>query len=117
VFSGTVKYIGGEVRPATRDIIVEAVVQNTDGALLPGMFVDANLRTGDNSRPVVPVSAVFASGSEKSVYVAKSGHLEQRIVRIGVRAGEFVAVEEGVKAGEFVVTNPPSANSDGAPIL
>ncbi|HWO14694.1 MAG TPA: efflux RND transporter periplasmic adaptor subunit, partial [Polyangiaceae bacterium] len=46
-FSGIVKYMSGEVRTTTRDVVVEAMVANDDGALLPGMFVDVSLYAGE----------------------------------------------------------------------
>jgi membrane fusion protein (multidrug efflux system) len=45
-FQGEIKFIGGEVRAQTRDVVVEAMVDNHDGVLLPGMFVTAHLATG-----------------------------------------------------------------------
>ena len=53
-FSAVLKYIGGEVRPQTRDLVVEALVDNKDGALLPGMFVTAHLPVGEEVLPIVP---------------------------------------------------------------
>ncbi len=116
VFSGNVKYVSGEVRPTTRDVIVEAVVPNADGALLPGMFVDVSLHSGVVKRPVVPKAAVFSSADEKSVYVVKDEQLELRIVKPGVEAGDAIAVEEGVKPGEVVVVNPSPSLTDGAKV-
>jgi RND family efflux transporter MFP subunit len=115
-FTGTVKYVSGEVRPTTRDVVVEATVANGDGALLPGMFVDASLYAGERPMPVVPKVAVFATGEEKSIYVVNDKHLELRIVKLGVEAGDAFAVDEGAKAGELVVLNPSPAMTDGAPV-
>jgi membrane fusion protein, multidrug efflux system len=115
-FSGNIKYVSGEVRTTTRDIVVEAIVPNDDGALLPGMFVDVSLHTGERPRPVVPKSAIFATGQEKSLYVVTNRHLELRIVNVGVEVPEGVALDEGVKAGEVAVVDPTPAMSDGAEV-
>lgn len=116
IFSGTVRYLGGEVRQATRDLVVEAVVPNGDGALLPGMFVDVSLHAGERPMPVVPKSAVFDTGQEKSLYVVKDERLELRIVKLGVEAGDDIALEAGAAAGEVVVKSPSPSLSDGAPV-
>lgn len=117
MFSGNVKYSSGEVRPTTRDVVVEATVPNADGALLPGMFVEASLHAGERASPVVPITAVFDTGQEKSLYVVKDRHLELRLVKLGVQAGETsVAIEEGARAGDVVVMNPSPQLSDGAPV-
>jgi RND family efflux transporter MFP subunit len=115
-FSGTVKYLSGEVRAATRDIVVEAVVPNADGLLLPGMFVNVNLHTGEQPMPVVPKAAIFTTGEEQSLYVVEQKHLALRIVQLGVQAGDDIAVEAGVAVGELVVVNPSPSMSDGAPV-
>ncbi|HEY3594033.1 MAG TPA: efflux RND transporter periplasmic adaptor subunit, partial [Polyangiaceae bacterium] len=60
-FSAVIKYIGGEVRQQTRDLVVEALVDNKDGALLPGMFVTAHLPIGEEKVPVVPKNALLTT--------------------------------------------------------
>ena len=113
-FEGTVKYIGGEVRAQTRDVVVEAIVDNHDGALLPGMFVTAHLAIGQTKLPVVPKSALVARDGGQSVFVVAGGRIQQRIVQSGAVMGESVAITDGLKAGENVVTNPTGATVDGA---
>ncbi len=115
-YSGTVKYVSAEVRATTRDLVVEAVVPNADGALLPGMFVDARLHAGERTLPVVPKSAVFATGDDPSLYVVENGQLALRIVKTGVEAGGDVSVEDGVKAGELAVVSPSALLADGLPV-
>ncbi len=115
-FSGTVKYLSGEVRPTTRDVVVEAIVPNADGALLPGMFVEAALHVGERQAPVVPKTAILATGQEKSIYLVKDKHLELHLVKLGIEAGDAFAIEEGARAGDLVVTNPSPQMSDGAPV-
>ena len=115
-FSGTIKYLSGEVRPTTRDVIVEAVVPNPDGALLPGMFVDVSLRVGERTMAVVPKAALFDTGQDSSVYLVENGHLVLRTVLPGPDAGDAVALEEGASPGDIVVTNPTPSMFDGAPV-
>jgi membrane fusion protein (multidrug efflux system) len=57
------------VREQTRDLLVEAVVDNHDGALLPGMFVVAHLSTGVSELPVVQKRALVAGASTPSVFI------------------------------------------------
>lgn len=113
-FQGTVKFIGGEIRTGTRDLLVEAVVPNADGVLLPGMFVTAFLNAGDVTLPVVPASALTGSPDSRSVYVVDGPRLKQRIVQPGVEKDGFVAVEFGLKKGEVIVDHPSPQVVDGA---
>ena len=81
------------------------VLANADGRLRPGMFGEVLLRgEADEEAVVVPRSAVIDSGARQIVLVQLAeGRFAPRVVRLGRRAGERVAVLEGVEAGERVV--------------
>lgn len=115
-FQATLKFIGGEVREQTRDLVVEAVVDNRDGTLLPGMFVSAHLSTGQARLPVIPKRALLAGATEPSVFVVDGDRLHQRLVQTAAPLGDDVAIADGLKEGDRVVLNPSSALSDGAPV-
>ena len=114
-FSATVKYMGGEVRVATRDLLVEAVTDNRDHALLPGMFVTAELPVGEVTLPVVPATALVHRSDNDSVFAVVDGRLEERIVELGPKVGDLVAIADGVKTGEPIVVSPPPGAVDGMP--
>jgi membrane fusion protein, multidrug efflux system len=114
VFTATVKYMGGEIRAATRDLVVEAVTDNRDHALLPGMFVTARLPIGETTLPVVPAKALVERDGNETLFAVVDGHLEARVVQLGPKVGELVAIADGVKKGEQVVVSPPQGAVDGA---
>jgi membrane fusion protein, multidrug efflux system len=113
VFTATVKYMGGEIREATRDLVVEAVTDNHDHVLLPGMFVTAELPVGEVTLPVVPAKALVAHNADQTLFAVVDGHLEERVVQLGPKVGDVVAVADGVKKGEQVVVSPPPGAADG----
>ena len=113
-FAATLKYIGREVRAQTRDVVVEGVVDNKDGALLPGMFATAHLAVGQQKRPVVPKRAIQTSDTGQSVLVVVGNRLQQRLVQTAVTIGDDVAIASGISAGDRVVVDPSSAAVDGA---
>ena len=115
-FKATVKFLGGEVRQATRDLVVEAVCDNPDHQLLPGMFVTAHLATGQETVPTVPKSALVRVDTSDTVFVAVDGRLQQRVIQSAAATGDFVAALDGVKKDEKVVTNPSPQTIDGAEI-
>jgi membrane fusion protein (multidrug efflux system) len=115
-FTAIVKYIGGEIREATRDLVVEAVTDNADHALLPGMFVTAQLPIGQEMLPVVPASAIVTQNQNASLFAVVDGHLQERIVQLGPKVGDLVAIADGVKKGDQVVVSPPAGAIDGAQI-
>jgi membrane fusion protein (multidrug efflux system) len=112
-FSATIRYVGREIRESSRDLVVEAVLDNSQGVLVPGMFVTAHLPIGTRAEPVVPRKAVIDSDSAHSVFVVRNKHLEQRVVQTGALLGDNLAITDGLVKGERVVSNPGSQTVDG----
>lgn len=102
VFQGTVRFVSGAVRSTTRDLVAEAVIDNTDRVLRAGMFADVSLQTGARSLPSVPAAAVFERQDKKRVFVIKDGRLEERVLQEGPVVDGRLAIESGVKTGEKV---------------
>jgi membrane fusion protein (multidrug efflux system) len=113
---GAVTTVNPEVDPATRNVRVRATVENPDGRLRPGMFASVYVLSGaPRETMVVPATAVLYAPYGDSVYVLveKKGEggakdalvAQQRLVRLGERRGDFVAVEAGLKAGETIVSS------------
>jgi RND family efflux transporter MFP subunit len=113
VYTGTIRYLGREVREGTRDLIDEAVVDNHDGSLVPGMFVTAHLPTGESTRPIVPKSALVPVEPAQAVFVVADGRLQERVVETSTAIDDGVAVLDGVKKGERVVVHPTPDMLDG----
>lgn len=112
-FRGTVKFIGGEVREQTRDLVVEAIVDNHDGVLLPGMFVTAHLATGVSDLPVVAKQALVPGTSAPSLFIIDGDRVRQRMVQLGPASGDLLSILDGIKPGDRVVLNPSNKLSDG----
>lgn len=115
-FVGTVRYLSGEVRQTTRDTVIEAVVENPNQSLLPGMFVKAYLPVDDATRPTVLATSVLHQDGHDYVYKVVDEHLEQRLVRLGRQLGDKFSVEQGLQAQDVVVVHPDPNFRDGAPV-
>jgi membrane fusion protein (multidrug efflux system) len=115
-FSAVIKYVGREVRPTTRDMIDEAIVDNHEHLLLPGTFVTVELPTGTVTRAIVPKSALLNAGDEATVFAIVDDHLEQRAVHPSVSVDDGIAVSEGLKKGDRVVVHPAPDLKDGSPV-
>jgi Cu(I)/Ag(I) efflux system membrane fusion protein len=106
-FSGKIAVIYPQVNRETRTARVRIELANPDLALLPDMYIDADINTG-SPEPVlaVPDSAVLDTGSRQAVFVDKGqGRLEPRDVKLGRRGGGYVEIREGVTEGEPVVVS------------
>jgi membrane fusion protein (multidrug efflux system) len=114
VFTGSVKYISPNVREASRDLVVEAVVPNADFKLKPGMFAVATLDLGMKPRPVVPKTAVLQDDTGARLFVVTGSQIQERLVQLGQTAGDVVGILQGVQAGDSVVVSPGPDVRDGA---
>lgn len=116
-FTGTVKFISPNVRPTTRDLVIEAFCPNPEGRLRPGMFALAKLAIGETKLPAVPTSSVKKNeAGDAHVYVVAEGRVQERVVQLGGETDGQVGVVVGVKAGEQVVVKPGADVRDGVPV-
>ena len=114
-FNGKLTAINSMVDPVTRNVPLQATLENADHALHPGMFAKVEVALPQTKKTIViPGSAVSYAPYGDSVFViekpkdAKAGKeslvLRQQFVRIGEARGDFVAVTQGLKAGQTVVS-------------
>jgi membrane fusion protein, multidrug efflux system len=115
VFSGKLTAINSMVDSSTRNITLQATLENPDHALRPGMFAKAEVTLPEKHKTlVVPGSAISYAPFGDSVFVIdkqkdeKTGKesqvIRQQFVRIGEARGDFVAITQGLKAGDIVVS-------------
>ena len=114
-FTGKVTAIDTKVDQTTRNITVEATIENSKKQLLPGMFVKASVDSGNVERYLtVPQTAVTYNPYGATVFVAstsKSGPgqealtVQQHFVKTGPTRGDQVAILSGVNEGDLVVTS------------
>lgn len=113
-FTGKLTAINSMVDTVTRNVAVQATLQNPEHVLRPGMFAKVNVMLPDTKKTlVIPGSAVSYAPYGDSVFVIekkkddKSGQeslvLRQQFVRIGETRGDFVSVRQGLKPGEEIV--------------
>lgn len=102
-FTGVTKRIARSVDTKTRSMPVELDVDNTDGRLTPGMFVDVAwpVKRGEPSL-FVPPSAIVQSTERTFVARIADGTVEQVIVQRGVMQGELIEVFGALHEGDTV---------------
>jgi Cu(I)/Ag(I) efflux system membrane fusion protein len=106
-FNGSIERVYPQLNRDTRTVRVRVELANPDSALLPDMYVDAEIDTG-SAAPVltVPDSAVLDTGSKQAVFVDKgNGRYEPRAIKLGHRGGGYVEIRDGVTEGEPVVVS------------
>src|SRR4051812_2676767 len=114
-FKGKLTAINSMVDSGTRNVSLQATLQNPDRKLRPGMFAKVEVVFPEKQKTIViPGSAVSYAPYGDSVYVIekkkdpKTGKetqtLRQQVVRIGQARGDFIAISAGLKAGETIVS-------------
>lgn len=106
-FAGKIAVVYPQVNRDTRTVRLRIELANPDAALLPDMYIDADVDTADGA-PVlaVPDSSVLDTGSRQAVLVDKGdGRFEPREIKLGRRGGGYVEVRDGLADGEAVVTS------------
>ena len=104
-FEGRVSVIYPQIAEATRTAKVRIELANPDGMLLPNMYADVEIGSGDAAPELaVPDSAVIDSGTRRIVILDRGeGRFESREVKLGRRGDGLVAISEGVEEGDRVV--------------
>lgn len=105
MFEGRVGLIYPEIAEATRTAKVRIELGNRDGMLLPNMYADVDIGSGDASPEfAVPDSAVIDSGTRRIVILdLGEGRFAPREVKLGRRGDGMVAITEGVAEGDRIV--------------
>jgi len=116
VFTGKVRFVSPALKTDQRALTVEAVVENGDGRLKPGLFATALLQQpAPAAALLVPAGAVETVAGTSRVYaITADRKVEERIVTVGEKVGDRVEIASGVKAGERVAANPRGKLVDGA---
>jgi membrane fusion protein, multidrug efflux system len=113
---GKITAISPDVDSSTRNVRVQATVDNTAGKLHPGMYVDVAVELPQTDKVLtIPATSVVYAPFGDTVYVVESKKddasgqtlqvVRQQIVRLGTRRGDFVVVTSGLKAGDTIVTS------------
>jgi membrane fusion protein, multidrug efflux system len=124
--SGRITAVEAVVDEATRNVQVQATLENRDGRLRPGMFVQAHVVLGASTGVVsLPASAVSYAPYGDSVFVVEQLEgpkgetyrgVRQKVVKLGTTRGDQVAVLAGIKPGEEVVTSGAFKLRNGAAV-
>jgi membrane fusion protein, multidrug efflux system len=105
----------GELAPKTRTMLTEIDVDNEDGAILPGSFVNVTLQTKVPPFVEVPADALVMKGEKASVAVVDdSAHVHYRPVVVADDDGQTVRLASGLEAGTRVALGLGSDAEDGA---
>jgi membrane fusion protein (multidrug efflux system) len=127
VFPGQINAVNSMVDQATRNVQVQATLQNGEQKLRPGMFAKVSVILPQREQVIaLPVSSVHYAPYGDSVFVVGDDKdedgkpiksVKEQFVKLGTARGDLVAVVSGVKPGDEVVTSGVFRLKSGAAII
>jgi RND family efflux transporter MFP subunit len=102
-FEGKVRLLGAVIDPQTRLGEIRIALQ-PDPSLRPGAFARAEVAVGDQSRTVLPQSAVLADAAGSYVYIVNSkNRIERTPVLVSTTTSRGVIIGSGLTGSEQIV--------------
>ena len=103
-FKGWVLRLAPTIDQKTRAVRAEVEIENSDGLLRPGMFVEVTL-IGERREqvPVIPRRALTERGGKRVVFVLRGQRVAQQEVTLGLGDDVQVEARAGVQPGDRVV--------------
>ncbi|HLF66410.1 MAG TPA: efflux RND transporter periplasmic adaptor subunit, partial [Gammaproteobacteria bacterium] len=116
-FTGTVNFIAPSIDVATRTLKVEAMVDNSDNRLSPGLSVKLMHVLGYESNGLkIPEQSIMPTVEGYKIYLVQEGIANSATVEIISRVKGFVYISGPVTAGDIVVTSGQEKLRDGATV-
>ena len=114
-FKGKLTAVNSMVDTVTRNVTLQATLENPDHALRPGTFAKVEVMLPEKHKAlVVPGSAISYAPFGDSVFVIEkkndpktgkeSQTIRQQFVRVGEARGDFVSINDGLKPNETIVS-------------
>jgi membrane fusion protein (multidrug efflux system) len=114
-FHGKVTFVAPTIDPETRTLRIKAEIDNSDGALRPGLFARVSLGVSRREKVLmVPEEAVIQRASSAYVFrVLEDDRVERVAIETGAQDQGRVEIRGPIEAGDWIVTRGHGGLSDG----
>lgn len=114
LLAGNVRNIVPSADPRSRSFILKITLP-IGGNVRSGMFARVKIPMGHSKKLLIPQKAVITRGQLTGLYLVDADNVAHfRLVRLGRRLGDAVAVISGLKEGDRYVAEPTPALKDGS---
>ncbi|WP_036488529.1 efflux RND transporter periplasmic adaptor subunit [Myxosarcina sp. GI1] len=114
---GKITSIFPQTNSQTRTVTVEALIDNPDGQLLSGQFLEMKIITARKPNAItVPQAAVVEFQDRSSVWVVDGDTVTAQPVTLGMSTGDRVEITSGLESGQAVVTSGQNRLVENAPV-
>ena len=117
VFHGSLVRNSAAINPASRTLLVEVDVDNTERKLLPGAYVFVHFMLPGRAQSVtVPANALLFRSEGLRVGVVRDGKAVLVPITIGRDYGDRLEVLSGLQSSDQVILNPSDSLIDGTAV-
>lgn len=117
VFTGTLSFISPTINADNRSIAVYADIDNSEGLLAAGMYVDAAQSLGVTSHAlIVPARSLMPVLDGAQVFKVVEGKAYSVNVVIGQRTPDTVQITQGLTKEDVVITDGQMKVKNGMPV-
>jgi len=115
IFQGEITAIEPQVNMATRNVLVQATMDSSNGNLKPGMFVNVQVNLArTESKLFIPASSVQYGAIGEYAFVIDEGSenvdgmqglaVIHQVIELGVSRGDYIEVVNGLNLGDRVIS-------------
>jgi multidrug efflux pump subunit AcrA (membrane-fusion protein) len=116
-FRGMLVRNSNAIDPASRTLLVEVDVANSDGQLLPGAYASVHLKVAGQAHSLtVPANTLLFRTEGLRVGVVRNGQAQLIPIHIGRDYGARVEVVSGLAPTDEVILDPVDSLISGAPV-
>lgn len=116
---GSLAFSDVMVNETTGSVALRAVMDNDEGGLLPGLFVNATVYLGDQEGLLLPQRATVRNPSGDVVVWVVDQHnkAQPKTIQVSGSHGAYWVVKKGLKAGDQIVVEGYQKLSPGAEVM
>ena len=109
-FVGKLTALESQIDFNTRNINIQATMDNKDKKLSPGMFVNVKVKLPEKKEVfAIPISSILFAPYGNSVYLIEASEenlkpVKSQIVKLGEERGDFVEIQSGLKENQTIVS-------------
>ena len=116
-FRGTLVRNSNAIDPASRTLLVEVDVVNSDGKLLPGAYASVHLKVAGQAHSLtVPANTLLFRTEGMRVGVVRNGQAQLTPIQIGRDYGSRVEILSGLAPTDQVILDPVDSLISGTPV-
>ena len=118
VYSGTVEASAQSVTPSTGTTLMQIIVDNTNGEMMPGDYASIHLEATTVAGLLsLPSSALIFDAKGLSVATLDaSNHVQMKSISIVQDLGTVIEVASGITASDRVIDSPPDGLLNGTAV-